>query len=347
MPARHPMRTITEGAKAGRGTLARQWELLKVLPTHGAGKTAKELTENLISSGFKVSKRQVERDLLDLSAIFPLHCNDAGMPYGWRWADNASSDLPGLTVADALSLKLVEASLKPLLPPAIQAALLPRFLQAEKKLTALDESNANARWVHKVRAVSPGLNLQKTELNATLLATVQECLLIDEQVEARYCSGDGKETASLMLHPLALVTRGPATYLIATAFDYTDVRRYALHRFESATRTYQPSRRPADFDIDDYLKAGGMQFGDGKMIDLEARVSKGLAVVLAETPLTEYQILTRTNGFPLLKVSLPDSWQFRWWLLSQGDQIEVLGPKALRRETIASLRKALEQYGNE
>ena len=49
-----------------RNTVARQWELLKILPTRGAGKTAKDLTGILNDLGFKVSKRQVERDLGEL-----------------------------------------------------------------------------------------------------------------------------------------------------------------------------------------------------------------------------------------------------------------------------------------
>jgi len=68
-----------------RRTLARQWELLKLLPTRGVGKTAKELSEALNEAGFKVSKRQVERDLGELLEAFALDCNNASIPYGWRW----------------------------------------------------------------------------------------------------------------------------------------------------------------------------------------------------------------------------------------------------------------------
>ena len=49
-----------------RNSLARQWELLKLLPTRTEGKTAKQLAEGLIEAGYEISKRQVERDLLDL-----------------------------------------------------------------------------------------------------------------------------------------------------------------------------------------------------------------------------------------------------------------------------------------
>lgn len=330
--------------KASEKTLARQWELLRTLPSRGAGLTSREITERINSLGFSVSKRQIERDLQDLSAIFPLHCNDSSIPYGWRWADHASLDLPGLTVGDALSLKLVELTLRDLLPPAILSGLLPRFSEADRKLTALVESNPNARWRDKVRSVSPGLNLQKIAIDAAILETIQECLLADEQIEADYRGGEGKVSQGLRLHPQALVVRGPATYLLASSFDYPDVRRFALHRFTSAARTYEASRRIEGFDVDEYLQAGGMEFGDGRPVRLEARVSSGLATVLRETPLAENQTLVEEGERFRLTASHADSWQLFWWLLGQGDQIEVLAPLELRARVMSCLSAALAQY---
>ena len=87
-----------------RNTLARLWELLKCLPKSGSGKSAQQLSQDLQERGFSVSKRQVERDLHDLSASFSLHCNRAGTPYGWRWASGAQTELAGMDVADLLRL---------------------------------------------------------------------------------------------------------------------------------------------------------------------------------------------------------------------------------------------------
>lgn len=328
----------------GGSAIARQWELLKCLPGRGAGRSTKELTRQLVDAGFIVSKRQVERDLLALSTIFPLHCNDASIPYGWRWSDHASLDLPGLTLSDALSLKVVESFLRDLLPPVILSGLLPRFSEANRKLAALTESNPNARWRDKVRSVSPGLNLQKIAIDAAMLETIQECLLADEQIAADYRGGGGKVSQGVRLHPQALVVRGPATYLLASSFDYPDVRRFALHRFTSAKRTYEASRRVEGFDVDKYLQAGGMEFGDGRPVRLEARVSPGLATVLRETPLAQDQSLVVEGERFRLTASHADSWQLFWWLLGQGDQIEVLAPPELRTRVMSGLSAALAQY---
>lgn len=63
-------------AKTTRDTLARQWELLKAIPAKAPGCGAGELAEAMHLAGFQVQKRQIERDLSNLSALFPLYCDN-------------------------------------------------------------------------------------------------------------------------------------------------------------------------------------------------------------------------------------------------------------------------------
>ena len=91
-----------------RATLSRQWALLRQLPSRSPGITTAELVVRLKDAGFSISKRSIERDLNELSLIFPLERNDRSIPYGWYWAANACVELRGLSVSEALSLALVE-----------------------------------------------------------------------------------------------------------------------------------------------------------------------------------------------------------------------------------------------
>ena len=58
-----------------RSTLTRQWELLKLLPPKGPGITTLELQSRLSDAGHPTTKRTIERDLVELSRLFPLQCN--------------------------------------------------------------------------------------------------------------------------------------------------------------------------------------------------------------------------------------------------------------------------------
>jgi predicted DNA-binding transcriptional regulator YafY len=327
-----------------RYTLARQWELLKLLPNRGVGKTASKLTEELRELGFSVSKRQVERDLGDLLEAFRLECNTDHSPYEWSLLPKAAVDIPGLTLAEAMSLQMVESTLKRLLPPAVLYPLESRFQQAKRKLDALSGDGASVKWVDKVRSVPPSLPFIPPQIEPEVLSAISEALLAERQVDVDYHAISDGETRSIRLHPLGLVSRVPTTYLVATAYAYSDIRLYAVHRITRARGTREAANRPEDFSLDDYIKAGALEFGDGESIRLKAEISPELAQILRETPMAWDQEIHEHVDALILTATVLNSWQLFWWILSQGSEITVRQPKALADSIRAQLQDALHGY---
>lgn len=327
-------------------TLARQWELLKLLPTRPPGITATELTERLAGLGYPVTKRTVERDLNDLMRLFGFTCNDMGHPFGWHWMQGQSLDVPGLSLSDALSLRIVEEALRPLLPAAVLQAIEPRLQQARTKLAELAPGNAQARWAEKVRTVPAALPLRPPQLADGVLDAVQDALLREVQMDVQYARAGEREPQAYTLHPLALVQRGPVSYLVATAFGYPDVRLYALHRLHSVAVLEQPMRRPQGFELDAYIASGALQFGAGKPLRLRLRITEALAALLRETPLAIDQTISEPrSGACMLRATVHDTWQLHWWLLSHADEAVVLAPLALRRTLAERIATAADLYG--
>jgi len=327
-----------------RNALARQWELLKHLPSRGTGRSAADLTKALSADGFKVSKRTVERDLVELVRLFPIECNDRDVPYGWRWMPDARVDLPGLGVTEALTLRLLSQYLRPLLPKSILHSLEPRFRQAEAKLAALAPSNRTTRWADKVRSVPPALALIPPRIDPSVMDAVEDALLAEQQLEVQYQAPDAAEPRALRLHPLALIQRGPVTYLVATAYRYTDVRLFAIHRIKSVAGIEKQARRPKGFSLDGYIASGAMEFGSGGAVKLVALVASGLARILEETPLATDMTLHPEADSVRLTATVLDGWQLEWWILSQGDAIQIIAPAALRKRIATTLRRASNQY---
>ncbi len=333
-------------ANPTRDTITRQWELVMLLPTRGPGKTAKELADTLNSAGFKVSKRQVERDLAVLLDSFPIECNNAGKPYGWRWIKGASVDIPAVSLAEALSLQIINETLKPLLPRSMLEVIQPKMAAARQKLESLPASSPQAQWPSKVRNVSPALHLEPPTIRDGILESVQEALLFNRQLHIDYQSMGLDEPAAYEVHPVALVTRGAVPYLIATTFNYTDIRLYALHRMHEAKVLDRRAKRPRDFDLDRYIQEGGTQLqrSVNKPVNLKLRVTPELARILEETPLASNQMITDDGERPTVQARVVDTWQLHWWLLSQGASVEVLAPRALRRSIADDLASAAALY---
>ena len=132
--------------------------------------------------------------------------------------------------------------------------------------------------------------------------------------------------------------------MVATAFNYPDVRIYALHRIASARENGQAVTRPENFNLYAYIASGAFQFGGGENFCLKATTWEGLAHILKETPLSLEQQIQQDDSTFILTATVADSWQLRWWILSQGNGIEVIEPEELRKEIASSLKAAAGQY---
>lgn len=324
-------------------SLARQWELLKLLPPRPPGKTSADLCSSLGAAGHKVSKRTVERDLIELSRIFPILSNEISKPYGWHWRPGTRFDIPGIDLAEAVSLGLLEELLRQLIPHGFMEALEGRFTEAREKLQSLPR-NPYAKWADLVRYIPPGLPFRPPAIAPGVLRAVQDALLQQRRLKVGYISAGTSSPKELVLHPVSLIQQGERPYLLAGTFDYDKLLFYAIHRMQSAEVLAEPSKRPRSFSLDDFLAKGGAQFGEGHDILLKAHLTDNLAAILRETPLSPDQAITTRNGKNTLTATLRDSWQLQFWILSQGPYITVLQPAALRKHIIALLQKTLANY---
>lgn len=327
---------------SSKSAISRQWELLGMIPERGAGKSPTQLHQQLLDAGYSCSKRTVERDLHDLSTIFPLDANIKSVPHGWRWMAGANVELPGLHLSDALSLHLLEESIRPLIPAAMLKSLETRFSQARQKLEVLADNNPSARWIDKVASVRPQMSLMPPRVDSREQEIVQQALLDGVQIACHYHSAHRGEDREFVLNPLGLVQRGQVTYLIATVGEYADVRQFALHRFSQSQRLKTANKGPSDFNLKDYITSGAMQFAVTGKISLQAQVNATVATILRETPLSEdMQLVPGEDGWTQLQATVNDSWELKWWLLSHSGAIRVNAPVTLRAEIIERLQQAL------
>lgn len=326
-------------------TLSRQWELLNLIPTRGDGKTASELQASLRDHGYEVTKRTVERDLNDLSEVFPILTAEGKPAQLWRWMDNKDIHLPGLSVAEAVMLQLVEGTLQQILPQALLQGLESRFSLARKKLQALEQTNHNARLIDKIAVVAPGLPMLPPQITSVLYDAVQQALTSNLQLQARYTAVHNQQTKEYVLNPLGLVQRGHVTYLVATVAPYLDVRLFALHRFSELVLHDEALVTPPGFELKVYLQSGALQFANGDPITLQARVSSQLTLLLQEAAMSDDMKLSAAeDGWHYLTASVHNGWQLRWWILSHSSHIEVLNPPELRAVIVDQLRATTALY---
>ena len=200
-----------------------------------------------------------------------------------------------------------------------------------------------------MRLVPDTLRLCPPAIHAGVLEVVFTALLKDCALEILYENAKG-ERGPALIHPQAMVQRGPTPYLFALKNDETaPVRTYALHRMIRArARLDEAGRKAAGFDLDQVITSGQVDFGRGAVIDLELRV-RGYAVdVLRACPITPAQFMedepAESPFVARVRVRVPETGALLRWLLGLGDNVEVVGPEGLRRVMGEQLVRAAGHY---
>lgn len=70
--------------------IVRQWMILSMLPLRPRRIDSGTLAERLRARGIDVHRRTIQRDLIELAAVFPIVADERAKPFGWRWSDDAS-----------------------------------------------------------------------------------------------------------------------------------------------------------------------------------------------------------------------------------------------------------------
>jgi len=313
-------------------TLMRQWQMLRLIPRHPFKISTTDLIHKLADEGFEITRRTVQRDLMRLSDIYPLVCDESSKPFGWSWMANADvMDIPGFDSHTALAFWLAEQHLGQLLPTTTVRQLQPHFKTAAHVLDNIPTDKGTPAWRNKVRVRLRGPHLKTPVIAADVQNQLYDALLRNRRLTITYQPRWKEEEKEYEINPLGLVFKDSIIYLVCSMWDYPDIRLLTLHRVLSAHVLDIPSTAPDNFNLDSYIASGELDFAVGGDIQFKARVSDNLAFHLGERPLSDDQTIEKqSEGCILVTATVQDTNELRWWLLAFGDHVEVLEPAELR-----------------
>lgn len=321
--------------------------LLQSIPREPHFISSQDLRVRMQSAGFSVSLRTIQRDLLNLSAYFPLIQNvpQGRGKTGVGWAFTRASQriaFPSMDRITALTLAMAMQHLKPLLPPQVLQHLQPLQQEAEIQLTKHNAAKYQ-NWLNKVRVEHDHI-LQPAQVDAEAVEFIYQALLENRQFCATY-----KGKPQRIVHPYGLVQQGHTLYLLCRFYAFDDIRITALHRYQQVEILDAAVRPFAEFNIDDYLEKGALQWllPEKQTINLKLRLTAYMADHLLETHLAANQQVIADEQHEdsfILTAEVLDGMQLRRWLLSQGKGLVVLEPINLRNWIKETLYKQLSQY---
>jgi len=200
----------------------------------------------------------------------------------------------------------------------------------------------------RFRVLTDTLRLRPAEIRDQVLVAVIEALATRRVLHVIYRDGLGKRTRPI-LHPQALVQRGPRIYLFALKADEVDpVRLYALHRMIGAAVGEVLAREADGFDLDAAIRDGIADFTNGERIRLELKARGYVADLLLDCALSDDQVVEdepEGSGFEIrIAATVPSSGQLFRWLMGCGDNVQVTAPVELSDKMLVQAKRIVSLY---
>ncbi len=317
-------------------SVLRMIKMTERIPRYPSKVTANQIQDFLKNFGYSISLRSVQRDLNELSRLFPIECDDKSIPYGWSWKkDSPGFESPAMDPIQALTFSLASQYLEPLMPKASFKRIEKFFQRAENVLMG-DEKSKVLRWRKRVRVIPESIRFKDAEIKTDIRQKIYRAIYEGLQIETHYRKRGEKESDLRYIHPLAIVVKGSVTYVISMMReDKKNVRYLPMHRFEKVNILEgKKIKEPKDFNLDEFIHKSNLGFEySSDLYTFSAIFDKTMAAHLEETKLNSSQTIKELDdGRLLISARVPDTLQFEQWLMSFGASVEVLKPEKLRNK---------------
>lgn len=326
--------------------LLRTLRMLQLIPRAPRSIGTTELQRKLAELGFETTPRTIQRDLQELKDALGLELRRDTKPYGWRWPDGAAVfEAPVMDTSTALTLKLSREFLARVLPPEALHRLQGHVARAEKVLAAVPNKKL-ASWPQKIRVTSAGMPVRSPRVPAPILDVVTRALLEDRRFRCTYQTRAG-DVRDYEVSPIALVYRDAFPYLVCVLNKHEEgVVTLVPQRISSAELMAGARKVPKDFDLDEFVRAGGTGFLVGRdPIRLTALIHRKAALTVMELPIADRQrVRSHDDERVFFEAEVPNSIELQRWILGFGDAIEILGPESLREQLRAVVENLAERY---
>jgi predicted DNA-binding transcriptional regulator YafY len=296
-----------------------------------------------LAGALEVSVRTLYRDIDELTAAgVPVYA-ERGRAGGFQLLPGWKTSLTGLTPSEAEAVFLGG-----LAGPAADLGLHSQAESAKLKVLA----SLPADWREPAQRVSARLHLDPVDWYreaepSPLLATVSTAVWEQRQLAIHYASW--QRTARQVVHPLGLVLKAGAWYLVAQRDR--NARTYRVSSIVEAEVLAAPSATPKGFDLAAHWAESVQRF--------ERELHAGQADVLATARGLAHLrqmgavVAAALRDAPVppegdrlrLRIPVESDAQAAAQLLRLAPEVEVVGPAALREAVLRRLEESAALYG--
>jgi len=321
--------------------ISRIYRLLRLITLLQSGRkyTADELAQEL-----EVSRRTIFRDLNMLEMAHIPYYFDA--EHG-GYQINRHFFLPpvNLTLGEALAMLVLSGGLRgagklPLLSEGTRAAV-----KLESVLPAAIREHVGSVIDNVSMTLGP---LSRHEQLGGMFEQLAGAIVRQCVCELVYLSFRERKQITVTVHPLRLVFRSRAWYLIAFSETHKQVRTFKLGRIRKLTVSDKTFTPPKGVDLESHFGRAWGMIPEGRLYDVRLHFDSKVAGNVAEVQWhPTQQVEWNDDGSIEFCARVDGLGEITWWILGYGDQVEVLEPPALRKRFVEVAGAMLGRHSRE
>jgi len=163
---------------------------------------------------------------------------------------------------------------------------------------------------------------------------------------ARYEGGALPRRATVRPYLLEPSLQTHALYLIGHDEERSALRTFKIERIQTVALTPRTFEPPDPADTTSALRAAWDIIADQPPVEIVLRFVPGVAGRVLEATWHPTQAVTpEADGSLLWRATVSGTIEIRLWILSWGDDVEVVSPRSLRDDVADTHRRALARYG--
>ena len=328
-------------------TILRQISMMELIPRYPAKTFTNEIKDKLSELGYEATLRTIQRDLQELSRLFPIISDERSQPFGWSWKKDAKGyESPAMDPIQALTFSLAAQYLEPLMPKANFKRIEAFFSRAESVLIGNEKSKL-LNWRKRVKVIPENIRFKEPKVSLEIRQKLYHAVYEGIQINALYKKRGSKTSDKRHIHPLGIVIKGSMHYLICMMDeDQIEPRYLPLQRFEKVELLDDKVREPKSFNLDHFIHKNNLGYAySDQLYTFEAIFDKTMAFHLLETPLNSSQVAKDIgNNELLIQARVPDTLQFEQWLMGFGSKVEILKPIKLRNKFKLLAKELTKKY---
>jgi len=320
--------------------LARQWIIFQQLMASKYGKTVNDLAADL-----DCHPRTVYRDLDALQVGgFPIYNERVNGTNFWALMESARKPVPiPFSLPELVALYFGRDVLKILKNTVFYDSLESLFKKIKTTLPA--ESKKYLKQIEKSLRAGSGPYKKYDKFKDTI-ETLNEAVIGKQVVEIVYYTMSRKKVTQRKVAPYKLWFYNGTFYVIGHCRSKKDVRIFAVDRIKMLNLTGERFEVPADFNVDEFMKASFGIF-HGQPVHVKVFFTSDVAGYIKEKVWHNSQkISERIDGSVILEMDVAGTKEIKSWLLGWGSQARVLEPDSLREEIQAEAAEILGVYAN-